>query len=190
MATLPHSVDGAAPDGMPASDVVTPAAGVRNTAVDHWLAQRIQQRIAAARVRILLWDRWTPYAGPSPPLGDVLVCDRGTLLSLIVNDQLYFGEAYMTGRLEVRGALLEIVEALCALSRPIPTWRTRLTAALTPPNTPGISRRNVHHHYDLGNDFYSLWLDREMVYTCAYFPERGASLERAQSSIWSAVRCA
>src|SRR5262249_61022569 len=42
------------------------------------------------------------------------------------------------------------------------------------------ARSNVHHHYDLGNDFYALWLDREMVYTCAYFPTPGASLERAQ----------
>src|SRR6185295_4327164 len=39
---------------------------------------------------------------------------------------------------------------------------------------------NVHGHYDLGNDFYRLWLDREMVYTCAYFPTPEVSLEAAQ----------
>jgi cyclopropane-fatty-acyl-phospholipid synthase len=42
------------------------------------------------------------------------------------------------------------------------------------------SRRNIHRHYDLGNDFYKLWLDSQMVYTCAYFPTPGASLEEAQ----------
>ena len=42
------------------------------------------------------------------------------------------------------------------------------------------ARENVHRHYDLGNDFYRLWLDREMVYTCAYFPTPDASLEEAQ----------
>jgi cyclopropane-fatty-acyl-phospholipid synthase len=42
------------------------------------------------------------------------------------------------------------------------------------------ARHNIHHHYDLGNDFYRLWLDREMVYTCAYFPSPGTSLEDAQ----------
>ena len=42
------------------------------------------------------------------------------------------------------------------------------------------AKENVHHHYDLGNEFYRLWLDREMVYTCAYFPTPDCSLEAAQ----------
>jgi len=42
------------------------------------------------------------------------------------------------------------------------------------------SRHNIHHHYDIGNDFYRLWLDGEMLYTCAYFPDLAASLEEAQ----------
>jgi len=42
------------------------------------------------------------------------------------------------------------------------------------------ARENVHRHYDLGNDFYRLWLDREMVYTCAYFPSPDDTLEDAQ----------
>ena len=42
------------------------------------------------------------------------------------------------------------------------------------------SRENVHHHYDIGNDFYRLWLDEQLAYTCAYFPEPGVSLEAAQ----------
>ncbi len=42
------------------------------------------------------------------------------------------------------------------------------------------SRDNIHHHYDIGNDFYQLWLDAEMLYTCAYFPDPTISLEAAQ----------
>jgi cyclopropane-fatty-acyl-phospholipid synthase len=49
-------------------------------------------------------------------------------------------------------------------------------------NTPRGSRNNIHHHYDLGNDFYKLWLDRQMVYTCAYFPQPSATLEEAQQA--------
>jgi cyclopropane-fatty-acyl-phospholipid synthase len=44
------------------------------------------------------------------------------------------------------------------------------------------SRENVHRHYDLGNDFYKLWLDRELVYTCAYFPSPSVTLEEAQEA--------
>lgn len=40
----------------------------------------------------------------------------------------------------------------------------------------------MHRHYDLGNDFYRLWLDDEMLYTCAYFPEETATLEEAQEA--------
>jgi len=43
------------------------------------------------------------------------------------------------------------------------------------------AKDNIHHHYDMGNDFYSLWLDKaQMQYTCAYYEEPGISLEQAQ----------
>jgi cyclopropane-fatty-acyl-phospholipid synthase len=42
------------------------------------------------------------------------------------------------------------------------------------------SRQNVYRHYDIGNDFYQLWLDDQLLYTCAYFPEADESLETAQ----------
>jgi cyclopropane-fatty-acyl-phospholipid synthase len=42
------------------------------------------------------------------------------------------------------------------------------------------SRNNIHRHYDLGNDFYKLWLDEQLLYTCAYFPTPSSTLETAQ----------
>ena len=47
-------------------------------------------------------------------------------------------------------------------------------------NSPTGARRNVHHHYDLGNAFYQLWLDQELVYTCAYFADPDMPLDGAQ----------
>src|SRR5206468_9648624 len=47
-------------------------------------------------------------------------------------------------------------------------------------NDLSAAKENVHYHYDLGNDFYRTWLDREMVYTCGYFPTRDCTLEVAQ----------
>jgi len=44
------------------------------------------------------------------------------------------------------------------------------------------ARENIHYHYDLGNDFYRLWLDAQLVYTCAYFPTPEATLEEAQAA--------
>jgi cyclopropane-fatty-acyl-phospholipid synthase len=86
----------------------------------------------------------------------------------------------MSGRLEVRGPLEPVVEALSGLTSGRPSWRDRVRMALAGANTLPDSRDNVHHHYDLGNPFYQLWLDRELVYTCAYFAEPHMSLEAAQ----------
>jgi cyclopropane-fatty-acyl-phospholipid synthase len=47
-------------------------------------------------------------------------------------------------------------------------------------NTLAAARENIHHHYDVGNDFYRLWLDNEMVYSGAYFPTAAMTLEDAQ----------
>jgi cyclopropane-fatty-acyl-phospholipid synthase len=42
------------------------------------------------------------------------------------------------------------------------------------------SRANIHHHYDIGNDFYELWLDEQLLYTCACFQNPKMTLEEAQ----------
>lgn len=55
------------------------------------------------------------------------------------------------------------------------------------PNSLEISRRNIREHYDLGNEFYSLWLDATMTYSSAYFTEAGQSLEAAQAAKYDAL---
>ncbi|MGB9402805.1 MAG: cyclopropane-fatty-acyl-phospholipid synthase family protein, partial [Candidatus Acidiferrales bacterium] len=50
----------------------------------------------------------------------------------------------------------------------------------TQANTLRGSARNIHHHYDLTADFYKLWLDPRLVYTCAYFPDPATPLDEAQ----------
>jgi cyclopropane-fatty-acyl-phospholipid synthase len=59
--------------------------------------------------------------------------------------------------------------------RRLAAWRHKRTR-----NTLLGSRENIHHHYDIGNEFYSLWLGETMAYTCAYFPTPTATLDQAQ----------
>jgi cyclopropane-fatty-acyl-phospholipid synthase len=152
----------------------------RVTLVDRCLAEQVQRTIEHVAVRLVLWDGSSPYAGAVPSIGDLIVGDRGTLFGLLVNPELWFGEAYMARRLEIRGALEPVIEALCRASTPAPSAIDWMRAVLAFPNTMTNARRNVHHHYDLGNDFYQRWLDRELVYTCAYFANDQMSLEDAQ----------
>jgi len=97
------------------------------------------------------------------------------------------GEAYMHGywacselvdllRILIRNRdVLEQVDAgLARLSAP---WRKALHALNK--NTRKGSRKNIAAHYDLGNDFYQLWLDPKMMYSCAYFDKPETSLQDA-----------
>jgi cyclopropane-fatty-acyl-phospholipid synthase len=153
--------------------------GTRVSAVQRWLAALLQERIAPAAVRVELADGTSVYSGPEPASGALVVRDARVLLGLLVNPHLYFGEAYMEGRLDVRGGLTRVIEAVSRLSL-LPTPIERITSPLTVANGQTRARRNVHHHYDLGNDFYRSWLDDQMVYTCAYFEHPGVSLDEAQ----------
>ena len=146
---------------------------------DRWLASRVQAAIDCAAVRIELWDGSSPYAGAIEPVGDIVVHDRRTLLGLAANPELYFGEGYVSGTLTIRGGLRPVVQALSRYASREVSWRERITSMLSR-NTLPESRRNVHHHYDLGNEFYQLWLDREMVYTCAYYATPDVPLDEAQ----------
>jgi cyclopropane-fatty-acyl-phospholipid synthase len=154
-------------------------ASSRVFATDRWLASQVQATIDAAAVRLELWDGTSAYGGTSPPLGDLVVHDRRTLVGLAVHPELYFGEGYVSGSLTIRGELRAVVEALTRYAPREVSWAQRISALLSR-NTPIQSRRNVHHHYDLGNDFYRLWLDGEMVYTCAYYAAPDMSLDEAQ----------
>jgi cyclopropane-fatty-acyl-phospholipid synthase len=148
-----------------------------------WLLERLagalQRKLSAAAVELELWDGAVRYDGPHPSVGALVVGDARTLRGLVFDPHMEFGEAYMAGRLRVRGGLERVVEALSRLS-PAPTWRDRLALLMPAANSVTKSRRNVHHHYDLGNDFYQGWLDEQMLYTCAYFEHPDVSLEEAQ----------
>jgi cyclopropane-fatty-acyl-phospholipid synthase len=120
------------------------------------------------------------------PVARVVLRDRATLWKLAARPRMEFGEAYGAGRLEVEGSLLDLLtaayRAAAAARRPgkVPaSWRARIGHWLES-NTLAGSKRHIYHHYDIGNDFYQLWLDKELVYTCAYFPTPLAGLEEAQ----------
>jgi cyclopropane-fatty-acyl-phospholipid synthase len=107
----------------------------------------------------------------------VFIKDRATLMRLLVRPALEFGEAYAADRLRVDGDLVEMLAGVnhALAGRPYQHPWTHTSSAKA-----GAARENVHVHYDLGNDFYALWLDEGMTYTCAYFEREDATLEEAQ----------
>jgi cyclopropane-fatty-acyl-phospholipid synthase len=144
---------------------------------DRWLLGRIQRPMATAPIRYRLWDGYELSPPADPPIATIEIKNRRALVGWARDPELNFGEAYMFGAVEVHGDLEGMLEAVYRAFGPSTRrgWWQRQMA-----HTVEASRQNVHHHYDLGNDFYKLWLDEQLLYTCAYFPTPDATLEAAQ----------
>ncbi len=157
------------------------------SAVDNWLARAFLRAIGNPALRVVLWDGTQITADGSSPAVAMVIRDRGALWRLLTNPLLNFGDDYSAGRIEVEGGLVRFMETVYRGMRSTPRYRRVSDPAAYRRNQPNLnspleSRRNIHRHYDIGNDFYQLWLDREMLYTCAYFSDQAASLEDAQTA--------
>ncbi|MEF2070995.1 cyclopropane-fatty-acyl-phospholipid synthase family protein [Consotaella aegiceratis] len=107
-----------------------------------------------------------------------------------LNPALQLGECYMNGEISfVSGSIFELLKVVfqnAGRDAANATWmraieRIRLTyRRLIQNNTPVRARRNVQHHYDLSGAMYSLFLDADRQYSCAYFETAEASLDEAQ----------
>ncbi len=168
------------------ASISPPPRGGRVLAVEKLLLRWMLRRLGNPAICIALWDGQQIAAYDAQPVALLRIHDRRTLLGLVVNPEFAFGDAYADGRIDVEGDLLEFLQAVFRDIWPTITsgesfW-TRLAQwlSLLHSNTIGRSRRNVHHHYEIKDDFYRMWLDEQMVYTCAYFPDPAMTIEQAQ----------
>jgi cyclopropane-fatty-acyl-phospholipid synthase len=130
-------------------------------------------------------------AGERPgPEVTVRIHDAATVRRLTMNPHLALGEAYMDGTLTVEdGDIADLMRVvLINAEHHAGHWLLKLPLALDTlkqvlflSNTPGRSKTNVAHHYDLSEELYALFLDRDRFYSCAYFPDGETDLERAQA---------
>jgi len=153
--------------------------------IDARLLRRLLIGMGDPPVEFRLWngERVAPAAGA--PVASVAIADRATLFALLRDPQLRFGDGYTTGQLRIEGDLVQLMLAIYRsgtvagdggfVSGRLAGWMHRPRR-----NSFSGSRDNIHHHYDLGNDFYRLWLGETMAYTCAYYPTAAATLDEAQ----------
>ncbi|HEB82984.1 MAG TPA: class I SAM-dependent methyltransferase [Gammaproteobacteria bacterium] len=158
----------------------------RVTWLDRWLVKKMVDVVGNPPVRISLWDGREVTPPCDDPVAVLVYNDRGALLKTIIDPELHWGDLYCSGRVEFEGDMVEFMEVIYrgisgkgepGLLRKLILWLGHRRIF----NTMDKARENIHHHYDIGNDFYRLWLDtEEMQYTCAYFPEEDMTLEQAQ----------
>ena len=156
----------------------------RVTAVERLAFKKLLNTIGNPPIRFSLWDGSDFYASDSEPVGRVLVHDRKSFLNMLLNPNLGFGDGYSTGSIDVKGDFIECLKTLIqAVPRKVDMGIIGKIQGFFPntcSNSLSDSRDNIFRHYDMGNDFYKLWLDEELVYTCAYYTSDTATLESAQ----------
>ena len=142
---------------------------------DEWLLSRILMRRLGPGSAFGKRRRRC-FATGRTPVATMVIQDRSTLAGLLRDPEVSFGDAYMDGRIEVEGDLVRFLEAIYRAmekSSAIGRWYSRLaskwmdsgrTTRATDRATTSIATTI------LGNDFYKLWLDDQLLYTCAYFP--------------------
>jgi cyclopropane-fatty-acyl-phospholipid synthase len=162
-----------------------------------WL-ERFARRMVLSRLEQLETGQIVVSEGSEHAMFGQLTDEFPLTAQLRVNDPKFYtdiafggsigaGEAYINGYwscnelsdllqilIRNRGALEQMDTGLAKLSAPLQKALHAMNR-----NTRKGSRKNIAAHYDLGNDFYQLWLDRTMMYSCAYFETQDTTLEEA-----------
>ncbi|WP_172597634.1 SAM-dependent methyltransferase [Sulfuriflexus mobilis] len=152
--------------------------------LDRWLLKILYRLIGEAPIRISLWNAVQVMPKHTMPVAHVRIRSRAALFRLMINPELYFGDAYSNGDIQLTGDLVTFLEYIYrGMARSKRNWLQKLIIhwqARPRHNSLKGSKENIHQHYDIGNKFYSLWLDNKMLYTCAYYPSPEEPLEQAQ----------
>jgi len=153
--------------------------------LDRWLLQQIYRSAGRPPIRFTLANNVEVSPPDASPVAHIRIADRSTLLRLLFDPEVAFGDGYCQGRITIEGDIIATLETLYQSMSVADhhSWYSKIVSnllAVLQRNTLQGSRNNIHQHYDLKNDFYRLWLDPQLVYTCAYFPSSSVTLEEAQ----------
>lgn len=99
---------------------------------------------------------------------------------LLKSTSLALGEAYMRGDLEIEGDLYDALDHFLVQIDQFSTDQSALKKLFFSSNSKKNQKKEVSFHYDIGNDFYELWLDKTMSYSCGYFKNETDTLYDAQ----------
>ena len=149
--------------------------------IEKRLFHQLLLRIRHGAVKVTYWDGTTVTYGQGKPYFNLTIKSAKALRAVFKNLSLGFGEGYMDGQIDIDGGIDQPVRLRSENEDAFATV-TRLSL-VRPPNVNIRAKQapQIQHHYDLGNNFYKLWLDTSMTYSCAYFEKDGDTLEKAQS---------
>lgn len=120
------------------------------------------------------------FIGEGEPAFKVKFNKELSIIELMKSTSLAFGEAYMKGELLIEGDLYHALDCFLGQMSKFQTDKKSLRKLIFSSNSKRNQKKEVSSHYDIGNDFYQLWLDESLSYSCAYFENESDSLLEAQ----------
>jgi cyclopropane-fatty-acyl-phospholipid synthase len=145
------------------------------------LFNRIAENIRVGGVDVTYWDGQTKHYGPDSARFHLIFRHPRAIRAILRNMTLGFGEGYMKGDIEIEGSIIEVGRIVSDNTAGFSNLAFNRFTRLAERNRPKLQARQIQRHYDLGNDFYKLWLDDSLTYSCAYFRTPSDTLEQAQS---------
>jgi cyclopropane-fatty-acyl-phospholipid synthase len=133
---------------------------------------------AAIPLRLELWNGRRFDLSPNPTV-TIVIPEPSALRYFIYPDLNKLGEAFVEGRIRVEGSVHEVFSVAEKLARGVADSAGGGIYRFAR-HSPALDRAAIEYHYDVSNEFYSLFLDRNMVYSCAYYRNADDMLETAQ----------
>ncbi|KLU27644.1 cyclopropane-fatty-acyl-phospholipid synthase [Caballeronia mineralivorans PML1(12)] len=132
--------------------------------------------------RLVLWDGQQHDFGSFAAPQVTLHVKSATALPYLLEPSLdNLGEAYVKGKIDIEGKLSDIINISYGLAKNTVTSAGKLARVRRYFNhTKASDKKAIQYHYDVSNEFYELWLDQNMVYSCAYFENGDEDLATAQ----------
>lgn len=131
-------------------------------------------------IEVTYWDQTTEKYGEGTPQIKIIFNEPVAIKDIMNNASLALGEAYMDKKIEIKGSIEDLI--LAAYNNKNSFFYNKKLKKFMPhrKHSESDNENYVQEHYDLGNDFYKLWLDETMTYSCAYFEHPDDDLKTAQ----------
>ena len=132
-------------------------------------------------VKVTYWDGKSEVYGNGTPEAEIVFNEKIPMSEITKNASLALGEGYMDKKIEIHGSIQKVIDG--AYESADSFIRSLKFRKFLPKlkHTEKQSEEDVQRHYDIGNDFYEMWLDPTLTYSCAYFTDDNKDdLEKAQ----------
>lgn len=145
-----------------------------------WAERLLRNRFGALPLRVELWNDRSIALSPNPQV-TLSIPNAAALRYFVRPSFLSLGKAYVDGKIKIQGSAHDAFQIIESLSnagqskiRKPRLWKPRRRSRKQDSSA-------VQFHYDVSNEFYQLWLDRNLVYSCGYFKSVPRALTRHRS---------